>query len=872
MRCSDFVRCHRGVWEQPRRGVAGRPHRGPRYLLGGAVAVTVFLMFLAGEVATVSAQAARPSAPTGLSGTLHDDHSVALDWADTSGATSYQLAYRHFHVSAWVDLPVTGVTVTVTGSQAMVSGLPAPLNYYFRVRASNSEGSSDWSEEALVTPAPIVGGDGCTIEAPPAPLASFDKYCSAGGVGVVGSAGVADFALKLAWNQIMNMLAAHPTVHQLLAEAGAHHQVTAASESPQSPRYRSTTRHSRAPEANLLCYLDSFPYNYSFLVHEFAHAIYDAGLPDAERQEVTAAYNAAMEAGLWENKYARNSDKEYWAEAVEAYFSGATRGINFNHEEMAEHDSRIYEVLLRYLPANGWRVSCPHSSEAPPPPAKPPAPVNLRATTVTQTNVTLTWEVPPGEEGNVQRYHIVRSDDEVQSWWVIATIPADRTTFAVTGLTPDYLYSFAIRAGNGYRETIGPWEGVRTSPSVYRLSGETDIMRSEHSGPFVAHYTAPDLDAATLTFSLAGADAGRFEMSGGGQLSFRVAPDYESPADADRDNVYNVTVQARDGSHAISLDVTVTVANVEETGTLTLGAGLGVNGEALVATLEDPDVVATQTWVWQRRTGTSGAWTDIANTDSNSYTPGAADVGNYLRARVTYTDGAGTEETTLTVATESPTLNDASTNQPPTPPDPLPQVAAVPEDAPAGRNVVQVVFTDPEGEQQLTYSLISDEFAIGSGSGRITVKSGELNYEETTSYSVTVSAADSYGAAGMVTLRIPISDVNEPPGITFSESSGVTANGNTLTVDENHDGALATFGASDPGEQPEPHVPVGAGGDRPLPLRHHRRRRALVSEHPRLRPPGRREERLQHHGESHRQRPHAPDGPHRRDRHRRRRR
>ena len=661
-RSSDLGHGHACVGEQPKRDVVGRLHWGPRYLLGGAFAVSVFLMFLAGEVATVSAQSVVPSAPTGLSGTLRDGDSVALDWADTSGATSYQLSYRHFHVSAWVDLPVTGVTVTMTGSQAVVSGLPSPVNYYFRVRASNSEGSSDWSEEALVTPAPTVGVDGCTIEAPPAPLARFDKYCSAGGVGVVGSEAVSDFAIKLAWNQIMNMLAAHPTVRQRMAQAGAHHQVDAASESPQSPRYRSTTRHSRAPEANLLCYLDSFPYNYSFLVHEFAHAIYDAGLPDAERQEVTAAYNAAMEAGLWENKYARNSDKEYWAEAVEAYFSGATRGINFNHEEMAEHDARIYEVLLRYLPANGWRVSCPHSSEAPPPPAKPPAPVNLRATTVTQTNVTLTWEVPPGEEGNVQRYHIVRSDDEVQSWWVIATIPADRTTFAVTGLTPDYLYSFAIRAGNGYRETIGPWEGVRTSPSVYRLSGETDIMRSEHSGPFVAHYTAPDLDAATLSFSLAGADAGRFEMSGGGQLSFRVAPDYESPADADRDNVYNVTVQARDGSHAISLDVTVMVTDINEPPAITGNATPSVaeNTIAVVATYGamDPEGV-TPTWSLQGRPGvftisSAGAlaFTNPPNYEAqtqHTVTVSASDGVNATDhvVTVTVTDVDETEELTL---------------------------------------------------------------------------------------------------------------------------------------------------------------------------------------------------------------------------------
>ena len=343
------------------------------------------------------------------------------------------------------------------------------------------------------------------------------------------------------------------------------------------------------------------------------------------------------------------------------------------------------------------------------------------------------------------------------------------------------------------------------------ISGETEVSLNEVVNPTpgqvvrVDTYTKSDPDrrpsqttnwgplGSTTVLSGAHSDSFAFDQVTG-RLTFASPPDYENGG-----GTYQVTLTANDGAAAGTLDVTVTVANVEETGTLTLGALQGVNGEALVATLTDPDVVATQTWVWQRRTGTSGAWTGIANTDASSYTPSADDVGNYLRASVTYTDGAGPNETTLTKATELPTLNDASTNQPPTPPDPLPQVAAVPEDAPAGRNVVQVVFTDPEGEQQLTYSLSgAAEFAIDSSTGRITVKSGELNYEETTSYSVTVSAADSFGAAGMVTLRIPISDVNEPPGITFSESSGVTANGNTLTVNENHDGRLATFGASDP--------------------------------------------------------------------------
>ena len=330
------------------------------------------------------------------------------------------------------------------------------------------------------------------------------------------------------------------------------------------------------------------------------------------------------------------------------------------------------------------------------------------------------------------------------------------------------------------------------------ITGPASVDFDENATGAVATYSATDPEAGTVILSLTGTDTDAFSFTNG-VLRFDSAPNFEDPDDAGGNNTYEVTVEARDALDTATQDVTVNVANVKEAGMLTLGARRGVNGKALVATLTDPDIVATQTWQWQHSMSTSGPWTDIANTDASSYTPTAADVGNYLRASVSYTDGAGPDETTLTADTEFLTLNDALTNQPPTPPDPLPQVADVAENAPAGRNVVQVVFTDPEGEQQLTYSLSgSDEFAIGSGSGRITVKSGELNYEETTSYSVTVSAADSFGAAGMVTLTIGISDVDEPPEITLASAAGVTVSGSAVSVDENHAGDLVNVTATDP--------------------------------------------------------------------------
>ena len=58
------------------------------------------------------------------------------------------------------------------------------------------------------------------------------------------------------------------------------------------------------------------------------------------------------------------------------------------------------------------------------------------------------------------------------------------------------------------------------------------------------------------------------------------------------------------------------------------------------------------------------------------------------------------------------------------------------------------------------------------------------------------SVTDNYETTYAVTINIL--DVDEPADITLSEGSGVTANDNALTVEENHNGTLATFTASDP--------------------------------------------------------------------------
>ena len=96
-----------------------------------------------------------------------------------------------------------------------------------------------------------------------------------------------------------------------------------------------------------------------------------------------------------------------------------------------------------------------------------------------------------------------------------------------------------------------------------------------------------------------GTDGGDFTMSEDGELSFRNTPDYERPADSNRDNVYEVTVRASDGSYYGNFDVTVTVEAVNEPPDVTGDEAISYqeNGDKALETYRGTDPEKTDiTW------------------------------------------------------------------------------------------------------------------------------------------------------------------------------------------------------------------------------------------------------------------------------------
>ena len=195
------------------------------------------------------------------------------------------------------------------------------------------------------------------------------------------------------------------------------------------------------------------------------------------------------------------------------------------------------------------------------------------------------------------------------------------------------------------------------------LTGNTTVSYAENGTGPVATYTAIDPEGASLTWSLSGDDAGDLTITGG-VLAFAAAPDYETEADADTDNVYEVTVEVSDGTNTDVADVTITVTDVDEapvlTGNTTVSYAENGTGPVATYTAIDPEG-ASLTWSLSGDdaadlTITGGVLAFVAAPDMDD--PTDADTDNVYEVTVEVSDGTNTDMAdvtiTVTVAEDAP--------------------------------------------------------------------------------------------------------------------------------------------------------------------------------------------------------------------------
>lgn len=234
---------------------------------------------------------------------------------------------------------------------------------------------------------------------PPPPeevVAAFDldrfykKYVDAGGLPVVASERVSDYALLEAAFLIGKMLQNRDDIVQALAKNRTRFVVMAFDElttmipehSDLEParfwdkRARGLGATPARPavscgEENLLGFPGDPYEKENILIHEFAHTIHHMGLATVDEEfdgRLEALYRKAMAKGLWKNKYAANNRAEYWAEGVQSWFdTNRPPDHDHNHvdrrEELETYDPDLAALIAEVLGEIEWRYTKPSERE-----------------------------------------------------------------------------------------------------------------------------------------------------------------------------------------------------------------------------------------------------------------------------------------------------------------------------------------------------------------------------------------------------------------------------------------------------------------------------------------------------------------------------
>ena len=406
--------------------------------------------------------------------------------------------------------------------------------------------------------------------------------------------------------------------------------------------------------------------------------------------------------------------------------------------------------------------------------------------------------------------------------------------FTVNSGAPDFMDDVKVPAAVSFDEVNGIDAMLDTGPG-----GEIGIA--------LFTFTANDPETAVsdddpTTLGIRGADSGKFDFNAGtGVLTFKAAPaaapDFEKPADADKDNVYEVTIKAADGNANMSTrDVKITVTNAEELGEVTLSQPRPRAGLAINASYSDLDGgLASAEWQWWRTVSTqptearpvliqadveglvadTDAWLIIEDATSATYTPvldngdedDESDVGRYLLAVVSYTDAKqNVDEMPKDIAGEvsayavaedtrnrAPVFEDQDSDTPGTQNQSATREVAENTKASVG-NPVTAEDPDPNADP-LIYTLSGADAALFSvaSPGQIKVKSGtKLDYEAAKNvYMVTLTATDSFSDFASIDVTITVTDADEAPDVT---------GGATKEYAEKGTGSVATYTAEDPEE------------------------------------------------------------------------
>ncbi|BFM39751.1 choice-of-anchor Q domain-containing protein [Synechocystis sp. LKSZ1] len=337
----------------------------------------------------------------------------------------------------------------------------------------------------------------------------------------------------------------------------------------------------------------------------------------------------------------------------------------------------------------------------------------------------------------------------------------------------------------------------------------------------------------SLVYSLDGPDKNLFNISQTGEISFKVAPNFEAATDAGEDNIYNLTVIASDANLTGSQNVTITVTNVNEAPINSVPDGQTTNEDTVLVfsasnsnLISISDIDAGSNLVQVALSVTNGVLT-LSGTTGLSVTSGSNGSGSFtIQGTVaningalngltylgnsnfngsdslqivtndlgnTGTGGALTDTDTMTITVNA--VNDAPINT-------LPSTFSVDEDTNLTLTGLSIADVDAGAEPvTVTLSVNSGTLAATTG-GNVTVTDSGTSSIILTG---TVAAINAFLAGGSAPVFSPISNFNGDVLLTLiTNDQGNTGSGgaksatdtSTITVNSVNDAPSITSGAT----------------------------------------------------------------------------
>ncbi len=319
--------------------------------------------------------------------------------------------------------------------------------------------------------------------------------------------------------------------------------------------------------------------------------------------------------------------------------------------------------------------------------------------------------------------------------------------------------------------------------------------------------SATDADSGdSQTFSISGTDAAFFNIdSSTGELTFKVAPDYENPSDANADNVYELDITVTDGgsnTDTKSIEVTVTDAN-DNSPVLTATDKSVSEGTTAVETVSATDADAGDSQTFSI-SGTDAAFFNIdSSTGELTFkvapdyeNPSDSDENNVYELDVTVTDGGSNTDTKSIEVT----VTDANDNSP--------VLTATDKSVSEGTTAVETVSaTDADAGDSQTFSISGTDaafFTIDASTGELTFKvapdyENPSDSDEDNVYELDVTVTDSGSNTDTKSIEVTVTDANDnSPVLTATDKSvseGTTAI-ETVSATDGDAGDSQTFSIS----------------------------------------------------------------------------